>query len=52
MGVNLQDPCNVIMNEEYRGRKDLEDAFADYIHDNKNLKLIILFIPRQDELYR
>ena len=40
------------MDEEYGGRKDLDEAFADYIHDNSNLKLIILFIPSIDELYK
>ena len=51
MGLNMQRPCDVIYDELYRGKRDLEDALADYLHDHKDLKLIILFIPRMDELY-
>lgn len=51
MGLNMQRPCDVIYNEVYRGRRDLEDAIADYLHDHKDLKLIIFFIPKMDELY-
>ena len=50
-GVNLGKPCEVIYDEIYRGRKDLEEAINDYIQDHKALKIIIFVIPKLDELY-
>ena len=51
MGLNMQRPCDVVYNEVYRGKRDLEDAMADYLHDHKDLKLFIFIIPKHDELY-
>ena len=47
----MQNPCNVVYNEAYRGRQDLEDAMADYLQDHKDCRLIIYVVPKLDELY-
>lgn len=50
-GNNFTWPCEVIYDEAFRGRKDLEDAMFDYLNDHKNVKIIIYIIPKLDELY-
>ena len=50
-GVNLGNPCEVIYDEIYRGRKDLEEAINDYLRDHNSLRIIVFVLPKHDEMY-
>jgi hypothetical protein len=47
----MERPCDIIYDEEYKDKQDLDDAIGDYIQDHKGLRLIIFIIPKFDELY-
>jgi len=50
-GLKIDRPAQIIENEVYKGREDLQSAFAEYIHDHPDLRLIIFFVPKIDEIY-